>query len=237
MKLNIKKTIKFFDEIVPERRGHISAIIGMIGEELALEIFKHFYRHEGFITELTQKTPKTGKSRGPWLDAWLFCQKKSTKFWYQVEIKNWSAFAIGGYEIKYDTSEDELKEWAQKRMKQQKTEHFENTQGQPNKVTKVLVKMQLTDEEQGKSKIVKPLLIFWMPISAESPEVFSRYQFNKNIAKLIGKKYKNPFDHVDIFSASLYLRKLYKNGKGKKFIDIKMPVMEYRNILIESIFR
>lgn len=235
MKLDIQKTIKLFDEIMPEYRGHISPVIGMIGEELMIGIFRHFFKSCGFKTELLKEIPKIGGITGPRLDAWIFCQKGNNKFWYQAEIKNWSAFAIGGYEININTKPAELKEWARKRMAQQKKEHFDNSQNQPNKVTKVLVKMRQTDEIKEKSRIIKPLLLFWLVISAKPPKVFSQYKFNKNVIRLIERRYKKSFSSAEIFSASLYLRELYK--KGTRFIDIDMPIMKYRLDLTKSIFQ
>ena len=55
-----------------------------------------------------------------------------------------------------------------------------------------------------------------------------------NINKL-GLKLKTKFDELQIFSVSLYLRQLYKNGKGKKFIDLEMPHFKHRMQILDNI--
>jgi len=43
------------------------------------------------------------------------------------------------------------------------------------------------------------------------------------------------FSKLRIFSVSLYLRQLYKKGKGQKFIDLDMPHLEHRIKILSNL--
>src|SRR3989338_5075805 len=91
MKINIEETVKFFDE-GQNSRGHASAIVGIIGEDLNVVAFKHHCESEGKIVEVFDGPVTQGVKRGKRLDRWIYVKEKNgTKTLYQCEIKNWSA--------------------------------------------------------------------------------------------------------------------------------------------------
>jgi hypothetical protein len=103
------------------------------------------------------------------------------------------------------------------------TNNFSKKSKHPNGVTKVLLTMRKPDK--FKNLKVGPLLIYWMPISSDKNGLNPL----SNISiKSLNLPMKNEFSKLHIFSVSLYLRQLYKKGKGQKFIDLEMPHLEHR---------
>lgn len=89
-----------------------------------------------------------------------------------------------------------------------------------------------TPEKYRNISKIEPLLIFWMPISSDKKglnplSVLSLKALNLPIGEYFSKVY--------IFSVSLYLRKIYKKGKGQKFIDLDMSHLEHRIKLLNNL--
>lgn len=216
MRLNIKELLDFFDD-TPER-GHASSIVGMIGEDLNAAVFKHFRNNK--VVVLGDKVLQ-GTNAGQRLDRWIL----DGSLLYQCEIKNWSATAIGGRRLRSDATEEETKKMVSYYWEREMRNNFSAEHEHPNGVTKVLLKMK--SPEEYKTLEVGPLLIYWMPISndekGENPlSVVSVESLN------LPRSLKTEFTKLTIFSVSLYLRKLYKGGKGEKYIDLEMPHFEHR---------
>lgn len=217
MKLNIKELLDFFDNAKDSEKGDASAFMAILGEDLNASAYGHFRNNK---VKILNDSVLPGTNKGQRLDRWIV----DNKILYQCEIKNWGATAIGGKRLKSDASDEEIKEIVEYYLDRELKNSLSNKGEYPNRVTKVLLKMK---SPKGYEKLkIEPLLIYWMPIS-----------FNKNgleplsvvsIKSLDLPIEKIGFSKLNIFSVSLYFRQLYKNGRGKKFIDLDMPHLEHR---------
>lgn len=216
MKLNIKELITFFDS--RGNRGDATALIALLGEDLNASVYRHFRNNE---VEILNCSVTCGANKGQRLDRWIV-DKKDKKI-LQCEIKNWSASAIGGKQLDIDSSNDEIKKVVKYYWDRELNGNLSNKVEHPNRVTKVLLKMK-APKEYSDFKI-EPLIVYWMPISSDEEE------FNPSSCLVINTlniPIKNEFIKLNIFSVSLYLRQLYNNGKGLKFIDLDMPNFKNR---------
>jgi len=216
MKLDIKELLDFFDDT--PSKGNASAIVGMLGEDLNAAVYKHFTRNN---VEVQGDSVVQGFKGGKNLDRWILDTKKNSL--YQVEIKSWSATAIGGRRLKSDAGDEEISRIAKYYWDQQMNSSFSKEKKHPNNVSKVLLKMR--PPEKYKTLNVEPLLIYWMPITSD-PNGLN--PLSKLPVTYLYSVIKTDFNELTIFSVSLYLRQLYKKGKGKKVIDLDMPHFKHR---------
>jgi len=228
MKLNVKELIDFFDNKKDSQKGDANALMAMFGEDLNASVYKHFRENK---VEILKESITQGFRGGKYLDRWIF-DKENRKL-YQCEIKNWAATAIGGKPLGIIVNEAERKRVISYYWNRELNNNLSNKSKDlhPNHVTKVLLKMK---SPKGYDNVLKiePLLIYWMPIS-----------FDKNFVeplstisiKKLDLPIKTSFTKLYIFSVSLYLRQIYKNGKGKKYIDLEMPHFEHRMKILEKL--
>jgi len=217
MKLNIKELLDFFDDKKDSQRGDASALMAILGEDLNSSVYKHFRKCK---VEIINDPVLPGTNKGQILDRWIVDKRKL----YQCEIKNWGATAIGGKQLRSDAGDEDIKKVSDYHWKRELGSHFSNKSEQPNRITKVLLKMKPPDKYSGISKI-EPLLIYWMPISSDKKGLNPLSILS---IKPLGLKIGTKFSKLYIFSVSLYLRQLYRKGKGQKFIDLDMPHLEHR---------
>lgn len=223
MKLNIKELLDFFDDKKNSQKGDANAIMATLGEDLNACAYKHF---RGNKVEILEKSVSQNLKKEKRLDRWIV-DKKNKKL-FQCEIKNFAATAIGGRKLKSDAGDKETRgvvEYHWNRELEGEGSLSKNSKNpHPNSVSKVLLKMY-KPEKYEKSK-VEPLLIYWMPISSDKNglEPLSIIP----VKKLFYLPMVTEFSKLQIFSVSLYLRQLYKKGKGQKIIDLDMPHFEHR---------
>lgn len=233
MKLNLVNLLSFLDNPQPGDNKHSSAITGVIGEDLNAAAFAHYLEKDG-VWEVTVSagSPTLGTRIGKRLDRWIQARNKKTgeKILYQCEIKNWAASAIGGHRLAVDCNENEVKQaaahyWKGQMKTFQASEH-------PNNVTKVLLPMRLL--EQYNDSKVEPLLIYWMPVSnSESGNPDPFFQVPTNKLGLPDTFARASFETLNIFSVSLYLRWLLKNGIDT--LSLPMPNAERRVQVLKDI--
>jgi hypothetical protein len=229
MKIDIKETLRFFDERHPEDRGHASGVVGIIGEDLNAAAFKHYMKHQGFEVEVMDEPVTTGKQKGRRLDRWIYVKNNRKEILYQTEIKNWSSWAIGGKVLPVNASDTEIAR-VTKHHWQRQGEEFVGGE-HPNGITKVLVKMN--PPERYSSVTVEPLLIYWMPI-CKSDLITPFFSIStSDITK--ENKMKTPFEKLHIFSVSLYLRELWR--KGKNYIETNTPNIDGRIKVLRRILK
>ena len=78
-----------FDTRNSEIKGHITSIIGIVGEDLGAALFKHYYeRNHNGKASISDSSPKSGGRKGPRLDRWIYVAEKQKTIAYQTEIKN-----------------------------------------------------------------------------------------------------------------------------------------------------
>ena len=225
---NIKTILEFFDDRNNYHKGDVNAVVAVLGEDLNVAVYKHFRKNR---VDVLEESVTQGFQGGKYLDRWIVDKKDNTL--QQCEIKNWSATAIGGRELKIDANTDLTREVVQYYWDREigdKGNLSRNPRdSHPNGVSKVLLKMRKPNGyEQSK---VDPLIIYWMPISLDKERL--------NPLSILPVKYlhsliNSEFSKLYIFSVSLYLRQLYKNGKGKQFINLDMPAFDRRlEVLLE----
>lgn len=218
MKLNIKELLDFFDDRKDSQKGDANALMAMLGEELNASVYKYFRKNK---VEILEKSITQGFQGGKYLDRWIF-DKNNNKL-YQCEIKNWAATAIGGKKLTSNESDKEIKNVVNYHWRRALDNSFSKKVKHPNNVTKVLLKMKLPKGYENAK--VEPLLIYWMPISSDKNGL--------NPLSVVSIKSLNlptdqKFSKLYIFSVSLYLRQLYRRGKGQKFINLDMRHLDHR---------
>ena len=211
MKLNIKKLLDFFDDKQDSQKGDANALIAIFGEDLNASAFKHFRKNK---VEVLEENISQGLKKEKRLDRWILDKKENKLF--QCEIKNWAATAIGGKSLKSDASIEETKNIVGYYWKRELNNNLSKKTEQPNGVTKVLLKMKPPEKYRNIPK-TEPLLIYWMPISSDANR-FSPLSVVSIKSLRLPSQLKTEFSKLYIFSVSLYLRQLYRNGEGKKLL-------------------
>jgi hypothetical protein len=201
---NIDELIKFYD-LKGENSKHASSVTGLIGEDLITGIFKHYLESKSPNSKVNVLTENPKEKNGRWLDRWIIQENGNENICYQTEIKNWSAHSLGGVHFEYDPSNpldfktldsDKIfnKIWDDAKME------FKDAA-----VNKVLKQMKSNAElDSLPSKIIEPLVCFWMPITRSSVK--------DPIIELNISNANTNFNTVTIFSSSIYLRKLRSGG-------------------------
>lgn len=218
MLINIKELLDFLDDKKDSQKGDANAIISILGEELNASVYRHYRENK---VEILDDSVLPGTSKGNRLDRWII--DEGNKILYQCEIKNWAATAIGGKQLESEVDDEKTLGIVRYYWKREINNNLSPKAEHPNGVTKVLLKMKPPEKYQEGYKI-EPLLIYWMPVSSKgtlSP-----------LSSVSVESLKLPIDSnfsiLHIFSVSLYLRQLYKNGKGLKSIDLDMSHLERR---------
>ena len=218
----------FFDVRSAASTGHVSPVVAVIGEDLGVALLQHYLRERCGVSSMVvytngvPKTPTNGTGSGSRLDRWLLTQRSETRgrVLYQVEIKNWSATAIGGREVPLDAKEEFLREVRQERWLQQWDSEQECFRY--STVGKVLDRMlipTLMDDELGKpisidppvrQEEVEPMLCFWYVVHdrGENESLFSH-----PLPSAV-----NGFTQFSVFSMSNYLRSLKTSE-----VELEMP--------------
>ncbi len=105
--VNVRELLTFFDEVPVESKPHATAIVSICGEDLGRGLLRHHFESCGFQVQAEPRCT-TGGKKGPRLDCWLKATKQDCEQLFQVEIKSWSAHAIGGKKLRLDASPEEL---------------------------------------------------------------------------------------------------------------------------------
>jgi hypothetical protein len=223
---NIDALIKFYD-LQGENSKHASSVTGLIGEDLITGIFKHYLESKSPKPKVNVLTENPKEKNGRWLDRWIIQENGNKNICYQTEIKNWSAHSLGGVHFEYDSNNpmdfktldsDKIfsKIWDDKKME------FKDAA-----VNKVLKQMKSSAElDTLPSKIIEPLVCFWMPITRSSVK-------DPIIVLNISNANTN-FNKVTIFSSSIYLRKL--RSDDIKTIEIESGQIATRMQKLNNLF-
>jgi hypothetical protein len=134
------------------------------------------------ITACVPKTPTQGTKNGPRLDRWLLTDATPSRkrTLYQVEIKNWSATAIGGKELALDATPEIVRAYKRDRW----LKHWDSEKGsfRYEYVAKVLSKMRFPthmDDDSGRlcpiltaiqQDEVVPILCFWWAVHSDGED-------------------------------------------------------------------
>jgi len=211
MKINRAGILTYYDKRrkwPPETGSTVSAVTGVIGEDLVLSLLCHYLNGKVF-----SHTCKPVGASGHRLDAWIHDEKNL----YQVEVKNWSTHSIGGREI--PNSPEGLQAVAERNL-----DDFLNSSKSPAAIWKVLGRMIVPNRFPGRKPI--PVLAFWAPVARRKMKPPS-FWFDCKPSIYLGvippEIEISSRGRIQIFSASLYLRSL-----KSEFIDLPMPRAEAR---------
>jgi hypothetical protein len=201
---NIDELIKFYD-LKGENSKHASSVTGLIGEDLITGIFKNYLESKSPKPKVNVLKENPKEKNGRWLDRWIIEENGNENICYQTEIKNWSAHSLGGVHFEYDPSNpldfktlDSDKIFS--KIWDDTKKEFKDVA-----VNKVLKQMKSNaDLDTLPSKIIEPLVCFWMPITRSSVK--------EPIIELNISNENTNFNKVTIFSSSIYLRKLRRGG-------------------------
>jgi hypothetical protein len=159
VEIDIIELLKFYDEKIQTSVHHATAINAVAGEDLGAGLITHYLNRENFSAKVlpdpcTQKTKK-----GYRLDRWILAKINNEKIYYQTEIKNWSAHAIGGKILKINATQDEVSEYKIKRW----NKSWDGKILTEKAARKVLTPMKPIEENSK----VEPLICFWMSMHPE----------------------------------------------------------------------
>lgn len=230
MKLNIRQTLHIFDERPEQARGHITALVSMLGEELNASLFAHYLTHERSAQVRILADPVVpGTRNGNRLDRWIMADQPEVRRAYQCEIKNWSSWAIGGKTLRVGASTEEVLDVATYHYRREMNSNL-TPSDVPSRVLKALLPMKLPEEAKGRE--IAPCVIYWMPFAPTEPDM---PYFAIPVHEL-HVEFDTPFQNglLHFFSASLYLRSILSRGTGT--IEIDLPLLNAREHIISSLF-
>ena len=215
MKFLRRSLIRFYDDLADadytdvDRGSHVSAITGVIGEDLLLGLLFHYWKNQSLPLDaqrLPAKCKAQGK-KGKRLDAWV--ARSDTRL-FQIEIKNWSAHSLGERGLSANATSQELQAAASRRW----TDFFGNNDKMPASALKVLLDMPPPKSHAGWP--VERLLCFWLPLAQGDAIPMTS-------ATILAKP-------VSVFSASIYLRQLQVEE-----LELDVPRVESRLKLLASL--
>ena len=241
--LNRHDLLSFFDVKTPESRGHVSAIVGVVGEDFGIALLRKCLVEQHGTTSrvITEggvpKLPTNGTGKGHRLDRWLLADEtpSSKRTLYQVEIKNWSATAIGGRELKLDAAPAILRAYKRERW----LKHWGSEKGsfRHDYVEKVLSRMSIPtrmDDDSGRlgpilpaiqPHEVEPMLCFWWAVHPDGDDE-SLFSYS------LPTGHASSFSRLMVFSMSSYLRSLTEDE-----VVLEMPVASRRIEWLNRLFR
>lgn len=162
MEIDIAAVLRFFDEKPKESRGHATAIVAFAGEDPGLGLLSHYWKHQGASVYVVPGPCGPGTKKGKRLDKWVRVSNDGTNTYYQVEIKNWSAHAIGGRTLKVDASAREVA----RHKRERRSKEWDGATFKKDTITKVLLPMKRPVPDCSP----EPLACFWDAMHPEGDE-------------------------------------------------------------------
>lgn len=197
MHVNVSTTLQFFDEKPLSSRGHATSIVAVAGEDLGAALLSRYLREQGALVEVLPDPCTQRTQKGYRLDRWIRCRQDNATIYYQVEIKNWSAHAVGGTVLAVDASPEEVSAY--------KTERWDKVWDGAtfrDGMKKVLVPMKPLKPEHT----VEPIACYWF---AMHPEGKSEPLFDVEIDDA-------HFSRVRVFSMSLICANCLRQGHRRR---------------------
>ncbi|MDR2195392.1 MAG: hypothetical protein LBE50_02155, partial [Gallionellaceae bacterium] len=205
------------------RPGDATAINAVAGEDLgAALIVDYLTQQKNIPTEILTAPCTQGTRKGVRLDRWIHTMEGKKNIYYQTEIKNWSAHAIGGKKLSVTASAKEISDHKKERWK---NIWADSTFKNPQKSTarKVLQPMKLPEGYNGE---LRPLICFWDAMHPRGrDEPFFSVPVND-------PNYPN-FKKLWVFSMSAYLR---NQRTDKRIIRLSLERTEKRIELLKEMF-
>ena len=217
IEIDIIKILEFYDEEVPSSLHHATAINAVAGEDMGAGLILHYLNQNNVSAKVLPEKCSQRTKKGVRLDRWILAIKNGKRVYYQTEIKNWSAHAIGGKVLKINAEPEEIAKYKINRWN-----HFwDGKTLRAKEARKVLTPMKPIED---KSKI-EPLICFWdsMHPSGKNEPFFSVPIIDENFSRLW------------VFSMSAHLRNVLSSGKKK--IILEMSETESRIEWLKTMFR
>lgn len=222
--VDIRETIKFFDEIPDYSVKQATSVVSVTGEDLAAGCFQRYLeKKEGATVCIRSESVTTGKQKGPRLDRWIVVDwPDGSQVTFQTEIKNSSAHATQGVKLPLNIPVKELRDYKKKMWEKLWDSNAQSIKEEDYGHRKVLTRMK-PPLDLADSNIL-PLLILWTPIapSSESDNCLFKVSINPSCC----------FRELWVFSISSYLRSL-KESK----ICLKMPIAVKRLQILNRLFQ
>jgi len=216
IQIDVVRTLEFYDEKIPSSQHHATSINAIAGEDMGAGLFLHYLKQKNITATILPIICTQGTRSGVRLDRWILAINNGKKIYYQTEIKNWSAHAFGGKQLKINATQKEISDHKIERWK-----HFwDGKTFRDLKARKVLTPMKLPENNCS----VEPLICFWdamHPSGKREPLFFVPLQ-------------NQHFSRVWVFSMSAHLRNLLSSGI--KQISLEMPDTEARIEWLNTIF-
>ncbi len=247
LRINVKEVLRFFDEKPDWSDKHATGVVGIVGEDLNTACFQHYIKSKGGVARVLRE-PKpdkplkvtTGKPTGPRLDRWIKVDwADESKTVFQAEIKNWSAWAIGGEILRVDATPDEVDNY--KHARWEGRWHTPKHTLRASHTAKVLVRMK-PPHGVDKETTIRPLLILWEAIAPRDQTNNHLFCINAptldfpfSLPPTWPNPYKSPelwgFPELWIFSVSSYLRSV-----SDASIELNMPDAVARLGILSRLF-
>ena len=211
--VDLQKLLHFFDEAPASSRRHATAVVGVAGEDVGIALLSHYLAGCGWTVRALPGPCTQGSQAGVRLDRWIRAVKGRSARLYQVEVKNWSAHAIGGSRLPISATPRQVAQFKRDCWGQE----WDGRTFRKGSVRKVLTPMRPPDPALP----VHPLVCFWSalhPTGAKAP-FFAQ------------KVHKGKFRRVWVFSMSAYLRAL-----GKRKLRLNMPETAKRLSWLTTLF-
>ena len=105
--LDLEQLIHFFDETPKDSVKQATSMVAVFGEDLGLALLREYCEKKGYSFNLLEGICTMQKQGGSRLDAWIRVDTDPEKkigpvYYFQTEIKNWSAHALDGEYIPLD---------------------------------------------------------------------------------------------------------------------------------------
>ena len=212
--IDVQQFLAFFDEEAPGSVGHATSLVAVAGEDLGTALLLHYLRSVGTDAEALPERCTQGTNKGYRLDRWILAHQTEGPVLYQVEIKNWSAHAIGGKRLAREASSDELRSYKTERWLSMWT----GTQFRTESVRKVLTPMR----SPSPGVPIEALVCFWTALHPEGEEtpLFS-----------VPLPLHEHFQRVWVFSMSSYLRSVKQAS-----LVLRMPEVAQRQAWLARLF-
>jgi len=229
VRINLSRTLKFYDIADKDVKGHASSLKAMSGEEMNLALLVH-YLHEVEGWKRAKVLEGACAGAGARLDAWLATHRRSPLL-YQVEVKSWSVHGYGGAPLAYSETMTEperadylKKSWAFYFEKVGRSYRFRH----PAQLGKVLRRMRprpgFTEADAA------PLACLWTSLHPQGkPEPF----FTVPIVAAEGSEVSE-YKTLTVFSASTYLRNMA--SEGVEYLVLDLPRLNARMQLLSQLF-
>ena len=210
LNLDIRTALQFFDEGVPESRYHATALVALVGEEMGIGLVARYFQDRGASTDVMAGPVTQGTQKGARLDRWLRVTQATDVTYYQVEIKNWSAHAIGGRPLRMDAPSEVIAAHKIERWNRQ----WDGRAFRDKPVIKFLIPMK----PPATNAHVEPLICYWdaMHPTGGTEPLFS--------VELSGQH----FPRAWVFSMSSFLRNMLAAGISRLPLDMPSATARLR---------